>query len=262
MFSAKKSVLLLLPVLILAFSAADAGAVWFGVQWGSPVRTIQVIVAGYNSGNQYGAGIAPATGREGATSTAVSTGVGATTYSPVFCVDLTRYASSGYSAYQVDVHTEADGNTGWTTPTGDNDQLRSATGLAQAAYLANTFGASWSTDANSIVNGATSADKWARTIGLNVAIWKAAYGSNFTYVSGLSATYGGYSPETYYNYYVTFIGNTSNRYKWWDSTVNDTNSEHQDFMAAVPEPSSLLLLGSVLALGSGIVTIRRRKRSV
>ena len=42
--------------------------------------------------------------------------------------------------------------------------------------------------------------------------------------------------------------------------MNDGNSNAQDFITGVPEPSSLMLLGSALATGSALLA-RRKKRS-
>ncbi len=160
----------------------------------------------------------------------------------VWCVDLFNYTGTTDS-YYAERYTDADGASSaaaWVNPVGDGDDLRSAAGLGQAAYLANKYG--------SLVN--TVQKKHA----LQMAIWQAAYGTNrFLYNSG-----GDIDAVAYAGFLADITsGQTSAQYEWYDN--NQSGNHYQDFINDVPEPSSMLLLGG--ALLSAALGWRKRKQA-
>lgn len=171
---------------------------------------------------------------------------GGRTIGRMFCVDVFNDAFDRIDAthnreYGVHEYVGADGTTGWTTPAGDSDHFRDLGSLTRTAWLVNTFGD----------DPLTASQK----VALNVAIWDAAYGSRIQYVSGLDA-----AQTTQYNAYraAYLLGGQDFNYRWYDNNFPDTDDRFQDFMEAVPEPGTIMLLGTGL-LGSGLVWRRRRK---
>jgi hypothetical protein len=262
-----KSIKIALPALLIMLTASQAAATYqayWAVDWALNIGQANIGFKLLNlDANTHTAGIAGAIGRESATAAGININGQYSEFAPVFCVDLTQFAADNFSgAFEVDVNTQADGNYGWTAPSGDGDELRSEAGLQRAAELASYYGSTWA-NVGSVLQGTSAADRNDRAIALNVAIWQAAYGSNFVYMSGL-----GGNRLTYFNTYIAHynLGKTHNSYKWWDSKATNGQgqqySEHQDFISGtVPEPSSLLLLGSVLASGALLPRLRRKKRS-
>jgi len=234
-------VVLLLTVSFAGIAPATTTGYW-AVDW-SGLSTIHFTLTGTALTT---ARIGPAVGRF----STVPNGGAPTFSSRVFCVDLLHYASDDFTnEYAVDKHTQADGDAGWRTPQGDGDELRSTDGLVRAAALANTYGWNW-------LDTGSATDQFDRRIALNVAIWKAAYGSRFSYTGGLNAQQSGYYNQLI-SYYDT--GATASTYTWYDSKVNDAPSTNQDFLQAeVPEPSSVILLATVL-IGAGLLTVKRRR---
>lgn len=173
----------------------------------------------------------------------------------VFCVDVFNFANQSSWAptaaeWDVAERTGADGETGWRTPVSDDDRWRAVGGLRRAAFLANKYGAGF-------IDGGPANQVYDKTIALNVAIWKAAYGARFNLAanSGLNA-----NQMSYYNTYIADYdaGYESQAYRWYDNNALDTQDNYQDFLEVVPEPTSLMLLGGVL-LGPALLALRRKR---
>jgi len=175
------------------------------------------------------------------------------TVTPLFCVDVFQDAfdadaTPGHNhEYSVMRHTSADGLAGWTTPgpASGTDYHRDHGSLARAAFLANTFGRSFLTA--------------QQKVALNVAIWKAAYGDRFEYVNGLAP--GGQT--TAFNNYIAAYNSSAtlvtSDYIWYDNASDDQSDHFQDFIQPVPEPGTLMLLGTAL-IGAGGIGMRRRQK--
>jgi len=254
---------IVLAITLAAFAGAmlavPANATnFFAVNWYGSTRSINVTVSGYGN---YNIGIAPAEGWLDRVKEDVFT-VGGDSLNTVFCIDLFNYANDagsirpGYamassgSEYSVDVHRNS--SVGFTTPVGDKDARRDQGDIRRVGALANTWGrGAW-----------LNTDTQDKLVALNVALWQAAYGSRFTYNSGLLGNASTPGDQAYYyaNVYLPWYnrGYTDDNYLWYDSSAGDGNSTNQDFSQPIPEPATLLLLGSGL-LGSGFVMMRRRK---
>jgi hypothetical protein len=241
-------------MLAVPASATD----YFAVNWYGSTRTINVTIEGYGN---YNIGIAPAEAWLDNVKEDVFT-IGGDSLNTVLCIDLFNYAydagsirpghamASSGCEYSVDVH--RDTSAGFTTPSGDEDERRDRGDLTRVAALANTWGrGAW-----------LSTDTEDKLVALNVAIWQAAYGTRFTYNSGLTGDAFTPGTQVYYfaNVYMPFYdrGYTDSNYLWYDNCAGDGTSTNQDFVEPIPEPATLLLLGSGL-LGSGFVIMRRRK---
>jgi hypothetical protein len=225
--------------LVLVAAAASTQAMTpgtFGVAWAD----INSFTYNIYYGNQWHNGVSANNGT--ATATFDPTGADPVkNLGRVWCVDLFNYTGTTDS-YYAENWTDADGaasDYAWINPVGDGDNYRSPAGLGQAAWLANSWGAQVST--------------LGERRALQMAIWQAAYGSSFQYVSG-----GGID-TTKYAEFLGYIaeGRTSTVYSWYDN--NQTGDHYQDFIDDVPEPCTLLLLGGGLFGAAGLVWRRRRE---
>jgi len=237
---------------------AEALVQWYSVDWNGS-RQINFTVAGTSITR---ANIGPAKGYTDGARDAVHT-PGFNTHAKVFCVDVFAYAYHGPSReYEVDVHSSADGDAGWSTPVGDGDAWRDHGNVRRAGYLVNKYariGGVWGSGA--WVDAGGLADEFNRRVALNVAVWAATYGKvedggrfHLTGTGNFTATQLGYYNMIMADY---SLGRQSWNYQWFDSKAGDSPSEQQDFIEGIPEPGTLLLLGSGL-LGSALVFRRRR----
>lgn len=244
---------LMAAALLVAGVAAPADAVvnYLSIDWTGATKTVNFTIAGTSI---TGAGIAVAKGNLDEVYD-LANSAGGKTLNRLFCIDVFQFAydATATNNFEWDVHhyTQADGTTGWTTPVGDTDRWRDQGSVKKAGFLVNKWArGSW------LATG-TSTQKYDKTIALNVAVWKAAYGNRFNLTSGT----GGLTTaqKSYYDLYMVdyTAGREASQYSWYDSNYWDTDDRYQDFIEPVPEPGTILLLGSGL-LGSGLLVRRRR----
>lgn len=187
----------------------------------------------------------------------------------VYCVDIFQTAPNSnwlppsYSAQEWDVavRTGADGETGWITPPTDTDHYRAVGGLKQAAFIANKY-RSW-------IDTAPSSEWFDRTIAVNVAIHRLAYGDRLRFKNGVAGNYlSGIANSgltaAQQSYYTTVVqdaefGYESYAYAWFDNNDDDNDDTRQDFLGEIPEPGTLVLLGGAL-LAPALAGLRRKRR--
>lgn len=206
-----------LVLLLAGVTAFPAQANLFLSTWGG-TQTLYLTIAGSN----YSGGVGQFHGQ-----------LDGVDIGRVWCLDFMNYA--GYSQWQVTVHTDA---TSWSSNdpgfSGEDDYRGN---WGQVAWLVHTYG--------------TTNPDFDHTVALHGAIYKAAYGTYLTSMSGMTGTQVGYMNT----YYSAATGQSYDKMWWFDN--DDLGTNYQDFGRDVPEPSVLLLIGGALA-GLAIVRTRRR----
>ena len=220
---------LVLLVLALTAVVTSAEATTLSVWWTSTQNFSNVQIVGYGTRN-FGLGVATGIENYGTGS--------ARNLGQVWCVDLLNYSGDTWSVTR---HTDG---TSWSSNSpyfAGEDDYRIGD-WTKVAWLANGIGSGL----------AGHVDK---SIAFNCALYYWAYGSNLVESSmtdDLSATQLSY----YTGYRDAAIGQSSTNIEWFDNDAS--GGYYQDFVNDVPEPSSLLLVGSVLTAGALGLWRRRR----
>lgn len=162
-----------------------------------------------------------------------------------YCVDLQHYDTPGVNGASLD--SMANWNNGVTSA------VDTVSG-GEASWLYNTYAAS--AVGNQVMEAA-----------LSLAIWNALYDSDYTVLSGSfwasSVSLAG--ATTIANNMLAqlkAVGTTGLPYDNWIRTDNSSNNLYsQDFIAPVPEPTMLLLLGTGMAGAFGFRRRLTKKRS-
>lgn len=259
--------------LLMVVQEAQALPWWFSTKYGSHTTLHYQYLSDTNAWTNKDAGIAMFQGRIdhgnlNGTKDNKITWASTIYYRRVYCVDIFQSASSsswappGYAAteWDVAVRTGVDGETGWITPPTDTDHYRAVGGLRKAAYVANKY-RTW-------IDTAPSAQQYDRTIAVNTALHRLAYGNRLRFKNGVAGNYlsalatSGLTAAQQ-GYYTTIVndvefGYDSYAYTWFDNNDDDNDDTKQDFLGEIPEPGTLMLLGGAL-LAPALAALRRKR---
>ena len=160
-----------------------------------------------------------------------------------YCVDLQHYAVLGSN--QANVDSMANWNNS-AVP------ARASLGSAAASWLYTTY------------SGMASGRQELQAA-LSLAIWNSLYDNDFSVTSGTGFYATSLSNASYATTANDWLGQLSQQMSQgaalpqvgWLRTIDGANDRSQDFIAPVPEPGSIILMGSGLA---SIFGFRRRQR--